>query len=239
MPAQSVAVQPLSNGEVVYLAGFDHGSRLRVYDGRITSIIWSDGRTKSISHDVGTSMSVNGNSGGPIWNANGQIVSNLWGATQGDTFAVSNRELVSFIREVSAKHPEHAATLPQLVDPTGQRFPIMGGGAVCQTCPQPIVTRPIMPSPTQGPPGRDGADGAQGPMGSAGGIGQTGPQGPPGQDAIVDIDAITAAVLAKLPPIYPMWIDAEGNVIDEIPGGVRLGQTLPLRIKVLQSAGSN
>jgi len=39
-------------------------------------------------------------------------------------------------------------------------------------------------------------------------------------------------VLARLPPIYPMWLDDKGNVIDEIKGGVRLGQTLPLRVSV-------
>lgn len=35
----------------------------------------------------------------------------------------------------------------------------------------------------------------------------------------------------QLPPIYPQWVDSDGNVIDSLPGGVRLGQTMPLRIE--------
>jgi len=31
-----------------------------------------------------------------------------------------------------------------------------------------------------------------------------------------------------------MWIDEEGNVVDEIPGGVRLGSSMPMRITVKQ-----
>lgn len=40
-------------------------------------------------------------------------------------------------------------------------------------------------------------------------------------------------VISRLPPIYPQWIDNDGNVIDSIPGGVRLGQTMPLRINAV------
>jgi len=70
-----------------------------------------------------------------------------------------------------------------------------------------------------GPPGRDGAPGADG------------TNGRDGADAKIDIAAIAAA----LPPIYPLWIDREGKVIDELPGGVRLGQTLPLRVEVINA----
>ena len=106
---------------------------------------------------------------------------------------------------------------------------------------------------TPGPAGERGPAGAPGPPGE---------QGPPGESANVteaqlraiasivferiqvdqfNIDDLTdAEVLAfarRLPPIYPQWIDKRGQTIDEIPGGVRLGQTMPLRLEaVLKNA---
>ncbi len=61
------------------------------------------------------------------------------------------------------------------------------------------------------------------------GVGIQGPPGANGQNAVVDI----AAIVDQLPPIYPRWINKAGDVIDEIPDGVRLGQTMPLRIEVV------
>lgn len=55
-----------------------------------------------------------------------------------------------------------------------------------------------------------------------------GDKGDKGDLTSIDIDELAA----KLPPIYPMWIDEQGSVIDSIPGGVRLGETMPLRIKM-------
>jgi hypothetical protein len=46
-----------------------------------------------------------------------------------------------------------------------------------------------------------------------------------------DYDKIANEVQQRLPPFYPMWIDKDGNVIDETPNGVRLGETMPLRIE--------
>ena len=58
--------------------------------------------------------------------------------------------------------------------------------------------------------------------------GKDGKDGTNGEDATIDIPSI----VAQLPPIYPMWIDDKGKVIDEIPGGVRLGEAMPLRIEL-------
>lgn len=67
--------------------------------------------------------------------------------------------------------------------------------------------------------------------GEAGPAGRDGEDGRDGKDADpIDYDKLAQEVIKRLPPIYPQWIDDEGRVIDELPGGVRLGQTLPLRI---------
>lgn len=61
--------------------------------------------------------------------------------------------------------------------------------------------------------GNDGQDGANG--------------------SVIDLTDDEVNNLAKrLPPIYPMWIDDNGSVIDEIPGGVHLNQTMPMRVRI-------
>jgi len=44
-------------------------------------------------------------------------------------------------------------------------------------------------------------------------------------------------IISRIPPIYPQWINNEGKVIDSIPGGVKPGQTMPLRLEVLIEEG--
>ena len=103
-----------------------------------------------------------------------------------------------------------------------------------------------------GPAGKDGSAGPAGPAPTqeqlAAAIaavvqampdrfrGPAGADGSPGKDAAVDLDQLSAAVAARLPPIYPQWIDSTGKVIDEVPAGVKLGQTLPLRLDAARKA---
>ena len=122
-----------------------------------------------------------------------------------------------------------------------------------QCPPQQIIRQPAIPQPIAGKcnchPGPPGKDGPPGQAGADGPAGRDGIDGLPGRDGIdgrdgaateLDYDRIAEEVLARLPPIYPMWIDKDGKVIDEIKGGVRLGQTLPLRVNVaLQKAAAN
>lgn len=63
--------------------------------------------------------------------------------------------------------------------------------------------------------------------------GEQGEIGPPGTIPPLDYDEITEEVLPRLPPIYPQWVDENGDLIDSISGGVRLGQTLPLRLELI------
>ncbi len=73
--------------------------------------------------------------------------------------------------------------------------------------------------------GKEGAPGLQGNPGPVGPQGIAGPAGSPGRD--VDIDAVAAAVVAKLPPIHVVQRDGRtGEVISE--GDVPLGKTLEL-----------
>jgi hypothetical protein len=37
----------------------------------------------------------------------------------------------------------------------------------------------------------------------------------------------------RFDPIYPQWIDENGKVVDMIPSGVRLGETMPMRVKFI------
>lgn len=103
-----------------------------------------------------------------------------------------------------------------------------------------------------GKDGKDGDTGPEGPVGPAG-VGITDAvikdgdlilflsnntevnagQLPVGSCDITD-EELVSRVWKKLPPFYPAWIDKEGNVTDEIKGGVHLGQTMPLRLTVIQ-----
>lgn len=123
--------------------------------------------------------------------------------------------------------------------------------------PAPPVAPPPVQTQPQAPPEVDlnelariiveqHGDKLRGDDGSPGKDGQPGPpgkDGKPGSDAqdAPPLDKIVEAVLADperlakrmqphLDPIFPAWVDAEGNVIDQIPGGVSLGEALPLRI---------
>lgn len=100
--------------------------------------------------------------------------------------------------------------------------------------PPPATPAPVPSEPIAGAAGQDGKDGADGKDGR-------------GIQAIAVVDGNLVATFTdgeqqviegwvdqlaqELPPIYPQWIDNEGNVLDSLKGGVRLGQTMPLRIE--------
>jgi hypothetical protein len=119
---------------------------------------------------------------------------------------------------------------------------------------------------TPGPPGDVGPQGEPGAAGTPGPPGeiteeqlqqiaalvlaqmQSNPEpfrGPPGRDGqSIVIGALTdeeiTRLAQRLPPIYPRWISpTDGSVIDEIPGGVSLGDKLDLRLdrKVVNATG--
>lgn len=67
-----------------------------------------------------------------------------------------------------------------------------------------------MPRPKDG---LDGKDGPPGPPGHPGPKGDPGERGPAGTPA--DVDALTAAVLEKMPPIVLQFLDKSGSVVQE------------------------
>ena len=59
-----------------------------------------------------------------------------------------------------------------------------------------------------------------------------GDKGDPGKDAEIDIDALVAELLEKLPPIRAQFIGSNNKIIDQVD--VRLGETLPMRIEIIR-----
>lgn len=115
VPAQPLATTDPDVGTRVYMAGFDHGDpdSLRVFSGRVTLV--TNSGNLIISSGASTGQSVSGNSGGPVWDIQGNVVANLWGGapagnpirhqqghiveytTTGETGAVSNGNLTKFL----------------------------------------------------------------------------------------------------------------------------------------------
>lgn len=164
---------------------------------------------------------VSGDSGSPMLTSNG-IVGVVYGAPN----AAGNRgRLEGWAMTHPASSKINATTLCQIFR---QVCPPQGCRPICQPAPiqqpptniqpeKPIeITNPItIEKPVAGP---------------------IGPAGPPGKDAVVDYDKLAEEVIKRLPPFYPQWIDADGNVIDEIKSGVKLGQTLKLRAEMIENA---
>lgn len=261
VPAQPLAASDLSAAQPCFLAGFDMGQRLRVYDGSVADTRYNSGHVASISHNAAR-MAINGNSGGPVWNAQGQVVGPLWGSTDGETYITQNNRVQLLVKMTAERYPQYSQSLSQCVPGGGNYY-----------CPPTTPTTPTVPttppgtSPTcncppgpQGPPGpagpagqdgRDGVDGIDGVDGEdgqdssvpgpAGPIGPIGLTGPPGE---VDYDRIVREVIEQMPPSYlvPAYLNQDGVLVDagHSPIEVKPGEmTLvpPVQIQV-QSATS-
>ena len=72
-------------GDVVYPSGFDHGNMKKhyVWPARVGDT-WGNG-TKVVVGTDARKGSISGNSGGPVFNAAGELISPLWGNMGGDT----------------------------------------------------------------------------------------------------------------------------------------------------------
>jgi len=103
-----VSVQPApiagrdpQEGDEVTLAGFDHGQRLRFYSGRIgVAGRWDNG----IGSEVFT-VSVSGDSGGPVFDSNGAWIGTLWGSDGQSTQIVNNSSSHRFFKQVAQRFP--------------------------------------------------------------------------------------------------------------------------------------
>jgi hypothetical protein len=103
-----VSVQPAPiagrdprEGEEVTLAGFDHGQRLRFYSAKIgVSGRWDNGTGSEVF-----TVSVSGDSGGPVFDTSGAWVGTLWGSDGRSTQIVNNSSSHRFFRQVAQRFP--------------------------------------------------------------------------------------------------------------------------------------
>jgi hypothetical protein len=210
---------PLSAAEPAHLERLASGgfggpeNQLAFNRGQVTARIDRGDNTQSGFALQGAARQ--GDSGGPVFNAAGELV----GVASG-----------SDGRVVTACGIERAKVrLTQWGCPGGQCGNGGGGGQMVQVYPyQQPPPRPVQPTSTPGPAG---APGKQGPEG------KQGPQGPPGKSP--DIDAIVAAVIAKMPKPEKPALDIDvvvSEITKRLPPiyvspddktGVHLGERLP------------
>ena len=202
VPEQKLASDPLTIGERVYLAGFDHSDpdRLRIYDGKK----YKDCTDGTIDiQGIGSKIAIYGNSGGPVWNSHGEIVTVISSRCPVGTPITSGGQIVDRVKVGVTGCPsadnvrefvKRVLALPKK-DETGEQL-ISGffgpRRSVAPQCPQcPTPTEPIQPNPTtpggcccgkEGPAGKAGKDGADGKDGQAG---SPGPPGMAGKDAFL------------------------------------------------------
>lgn len=100
-----IAVRDPREGEQVTLAGFDHGQRLRFYSGRIgVAGRWDNGKGSEVF-----TVSVSGDSGGPVFDSNGDWVGTLWGSDGHSTQIVNNSSSHRFFKQVAQRFPAFGA----------------------------------------------------------------------------------------------------------------------------------
>ena len=189
-----------------------------------------------------SALAVPGDSGGGLFNAAGELCAVCWG-NAGHCHAVgaSHVKAAAEVWETQYCQPGGRCyvlpprTRPIVTPPLVRVKPRPVAPPVA-----PIPRDDVPPAPIQGPKGPPGDRGPVGPEGPPGVIdydklsdliaskmkpipgppGERGPQGPPGPP--VDYDQLTAAVLARLPPIYLGAKDESGNITMPLQA-VRLG----------------
>ena len=106
-----LATNEVDENEIAYAAGFGHSlnsDRLRFWHCRISGIYGDPeaGNRKVIIGLTGPGRgSRDGDSGGPVLNSRGQVISNLWGNVGGETHAITNDETLRFVRETAGRFP--------------------------------------------------------------------------------------------------------------------------------------
>lgn len=244
--AQPLAASDIQPGQSCFLAGYDSGRRLRVYDGRVTQTAWNGGRVASVRHTQAR-MAIPGNSGGPVWNESGQVVGPLWGSTGGETFLTQNNRVLLLIKSTAERYPQYGGSLQQCLPIGNTPLPIPPQPTPTPQCnPVPGPPGPAGPPGPKGEPGIGvpGPQGVPGPRGTQGVPGRNGADGRDGQDAVVDYEQLISEVINRLPPAYlqPSYQDSSGNLVPYgSPMEIRPGETTlvpPIRMQV-QSATSS
>ena len=223
-------------GETLTSAGYDHGQTLRLRTGRLTGYLTARSGQPRDWLDMTTQV-VSGCSGGPIYNAQGEVVGNLWGAGQGTTVGLMCGRTRRFLLPWNARLEAY-----WLAQCGGGGRIVSGGwgsspGRVSPPTAPPTVPTPV-PQPQVPPPtveqivARLKAD-PEFMAACKGDDGQQGPPGDPGRDGVdgadaqpIDVAALAVAIRAALPPITVATTGRDGQAI--YLGDARLGETLVL-----------
>ena len=225
VPQVKVAPGDLTLGQTVYAAGYDFGTRYRVFRGTIQhwSIVENGKHAWS-----GPAGAISGNSGGPVFNDRGELVGIISGSMEvssegGGTSWVHLTTIRNFLGRLKQRRLCPPGTQPC---PPGDSqpnapdvYPLPGQPS---PLPDPMPADPIAGPP--GPPGRDGRDGVDGRTPTEAELvalirqsidydklaevvvtkygdqlkGEKGDTGPAGESA--PMDEIVAAVIAAFPP---------------------------------------
>ena len=220
-------------GERLTSAGYDRGQTLRLRTGQLTQYLTARSGHPRDWFDM-TSQVVGGCSGGPVFNARGEVIGNLWGSSHGSTVALMCGRTRRFLLPWNARlaaHWQRCAPRPTWGSSPGSVSPPI---AQPPTPVPPEVQVPI-PSPEidiseiieelKNDPefiasirGEDGQDGRDGIDGNDATIGEE------------QIQQIAAAIQASLQPIQvaAAGVNENGERVLFPIADVRLGETLVL-----------
>lgn len=123
----------------------------------------------------------------------------------GGLFQRSEKPLQPRLSEWAPKPKEKPAAEPEAKPTQTAAAPTIDADALAEKLLDKLASDPRF----KGPKGEDGQPGPAGPAGPPG------PQGDAVRDAVVNYDELTAAVIARLPPIHVQNYDRNGKLVDE------------------------
>jgi hypothetical protein len=232
LPAIKIA-SSLAMGDPCYRSGWGYKDQVSFSPATVKRFVGGD----SWFHL--TTRAYDGDSGGPVFLADGSLAGNIWGTTETCATAVRCRPLRAFLGGFLARLDDwKRRTLQGVVGLPGcppAPAPRPGPPPTCQIdydkLAELVYQRMLAddrfrgPAGPQGPPGRDGT-GTSGPAGGPGPPGPAGPQGEPGEAPPLDYDELTVEVQKRLDPMKYQFGpkgDPEAKVVEK-----HLGDTLYL-----------
>jgi S1-C subfamily serine protease len=202
LPGVDIATENPRVGDELYSAGF--GAGFRIFGGQVTGFSGNgSGAFDWVNH---RQQSVQGDSGGPIFNQTGQLVGCLWGAGTGETVGTTTSRFRIFIKPLFPRLAQWRANRIgrqiagvgfECPDGSCQQQPSQQGGRPVQQEPgaQPTPVEPDLDSGTSLRPPLNCPPGPQGPKGEPG---KDGKDGRDGQVTEEHLASIVAAVVSNL-----------------------------------------
>lgn len=209
-------------GDTGRLIGFGQGSYRQVV-GRLTQYV---APRKNVPFEWAeySAASRDGDSGGPVLNAEGQLVGVISSTNARATVGCCLPRLRAILRCVLPPYPRRPGVIipkPVVVVPLPTPTPAPTPGPIDYDRLAEIVLAKLASDPRfRGPAGPIGPPGEPGPQGPTGGAGPT---------PAIDYEALAKALIAKLPPVRVEWERLDGTILkQEKP----LGE--PLRFKSVE-----